>query len=215
MAGTLGGGGWYTSDVTVTLEATGGEGGVDYTMYSVDGGSWTTYTVPFDVTADGVTTVEFYSVDMVGHEEEIDGVDVMIDTVAPSSAHSLDDYVVTLTATDASSGVDAIYYRIDGGSWIEYGSPFAVSGAGSHDVDCYAVDVAGNDGAVDSFSVAGEEDAPVTESDLDGTAGLLGWFVSEVEVSPDGRRRRWLRRRHHLLLHRRRFVGTHTRPRST
>jgi hypothetical protein len=183
LAGTLGGGGWYTSDVTVTLEATGGEGGVDYTMYSIDGGSWTTYTVPFDVTADGITTVEFYSVDMVGHEEEIDVVDVMIDTVAPSSAHSLDDYVVTLTATDASSGVDAIYYRIDGGSWIEYSSPFAVSGAGSHDVDYYAADVAGNDEASDSFSVAGEEDAPVTESDLDGTAGLLGWFVSEVEVT--------------------------------
>ena len=183
LDGTLGGGGWYVSDVTVTLDATGGDGGVDYTNYSVDGGSWTTYTAPFDVSGEGVTTVEFFSVDMAGNEEDIKSVDVMIDTVAPSTSYSLDGYTVTLAGSDASSGVETSHYSIDDGAWTTYSGSFTVTGSGSHTVEFYSVDVAGNEEAVDSFSISAEEDPPTTEASIAGTEGLLDWYVSDVEVT--------------------------------
>ena len=183
LDGTLGGGGWYVSDVTVTLEATGGDGGVDYTNYSIDGGSWTTYTAPFDVSGEGVTTVEFFSVDMAGNEEDVKSVDVMIDTVAPSTSYSLDGYTVTLTGSDASSGIGTTRYSIDDGAWTTYSGPFTVTGSGSHTVEFYSVDVAGNEEAVDSFSISAEEDPPTTEASIAGTEGLLDWYVSDVEVT--------------------------------
>lgn len=63
-------GGVYTSDVTVTLSATDAGSGVNYTMYKVDGGAWTTYiNTPFTVSGNGEHTVAFYSVDLAGNVE--------------------------------------------------------------------------------------------------------------------------------------------------
>jgi hypothetical protein len=59
----------YISDVTVTLTATDDHSGVDYTMFKLDSGVWTTFTAPFVVSADGVHTVLFYSVDNAGNIE--------------------------------------------------------------------------------------------------------------------------------------------------
>jgi hypothetical protein len=51
---------------------------------------------------------------------------------------------VLLTATDTESGVDQIFYKIDGGVWSEYSLPIALSDDGIHQVSYYAVDRAGN-----------------------------------------------------------------------
>ncbi len=42
-------GGIYFSNVTVTLNATDYESGVNYTKYKLDDGAWMTYTTPFIV----------------------------------------------------------------------------------------------------------------------------------------------------------------------
>jgi hypothetical protein len=60
----------YTSDVTVTLTATDDMSGVNFTKYKLDDGAWTTYSVPFVVSADGAHTVLFYSVDIAGNVED-------------------------------------------------------------------------------------------------------------------------------------------------
>jgi hypothetical protein len=62
-------GGVYTSNVMVTLTAIDSGSGVNYTMYKIDNGVWTTYTAPFIVTGNGNHTVSFYSVDNVGNIE--------------------------------------------------------------------------------------------------------------------------------------------------
>jgi hypothetical protein len=69
LDGTLQGG-VYTSDVTMTLTAVDTISGVNYTMYKLDDGSWTTYTVAVVVTVDSAHSVLFYSVDNAGNREE-------------------------------------------------------------------------------------------------------------------------------------------------
>ncbi len=61
----------YISDVTVILTATDDNSGVNYTMYKIDDGAWTTYNeaAPFVVTGNGDHVVAFYSVDNAGNIE--------------------------------------------------------------------------------------------------------------------------------------------------
>ncbi len=51
---------------------------------------------------------------------------------------------ISLSATDDHSGVDTIYYILDGGSTSTYTSPISVSTDGNHDIEYWAVDNVGN-----------------------------------------------------------------------
>ncbi len=51
---------------------------------------------------------------------------------------------VSLAASDSGSGVAAVYYTVDAGSRQTYKGAFSVSGAGSHVVSYWAVDLVGN-----------------------------------------------------------------------
>ncbi|MEA2054442.1 MAG: lamin tail domain-containing protein [Candidatus Thermoplasmatota archaeon] len=62
--------GWYVTNVTVTLDATDDDSGVNYTKYKIGEGDWMDYTQPFVVENDGNNTVEYYSVDIAGNQEE-------------------------------------------------------------------------------------------------------------------------------------------------
>jgi hypothetical protein len=53
-------------------------------------------------------------------------------------------YTVTLTAADDLSGVKETFYRINGGSWTLYTSPFALYGSANTTLDFYSIDNAGN-----------------------------------------------------------------------
>ena len=50
---------------------------------------------------------------------------------------------ITLTATD-DKGIDATYYRIDGGAWLKYTAPITINIDGEHWIDYYSIDVTGN-----------------------------------------------------------------------
>ena len=91
----------------------------------------------------------------------LETISIGIDGTAPTSDDSLDPadptgengwYIgtvtVTLTADDGSedwqSGVDNIFYKIDGGSTMTYSDPFDVSSNGEHTVTYWAEDNVGN-----------------------------------------------------------------------
>jgi len=59
----------YISDVTVALNATDSESGVDHSMYNLDNTTWTRYTAPFVVSSNGTHTVQYYSIDKTGNIE--------------------------------------------------------------------------------------------------------------------------------------------------
>ena len=163
LNGTLGENGWYTSTVTVTLTASDPTSGVASVAYRIDDGAWQTYSGPFTVD-EGEHTVEYRATDAAGNEEAVNSLGVNIDTVTPTTSIDLsgslgnEDWyttaiAVTLTASDATSDVASISYRIDSGVWEEYTGPFTVEGDGARTVEYYATDVAGNEEAFKSFDV--------------------------------------------------------------
>jgi len=86
--------------------------------------------------------------------------DTVPPVVSPSLAGTLSGTVytskvtVTLAATDASSGVAATYYSLDGAAFKKYSAPFAASAYGAHTVKYYATDVAGNTATTQSVNFA-------------------------------------------------------------
>jgi hypothetical protein len=195
LSGTSGINGWYKSSVTVALSASdGGGSGVKYINYSVDGSSWRTYGAPLSVSTEGKHTVDYYSVDNVGNEEIAESKSFKIDSNVPSTRFELTGtagangwYVsnveVSLSASDATSGIQYTRYRIDGGVWHAYGAPVTFNIDGQHDFDYYSVDMAGNSETSNSMDVKIDKTAPEIAVALNGTLGLVGWFVSEVNVT--------------------------------
>jgi hypothetical protein len=78
-----------------------------------------------------------------------------VDTVPPTTTGTLSGTVIhgwysspvtfTATATDDVSGVDEIYYKIDGGSTLTYSAPITISTNGEHYIEYWAVDNVGNE----------------------------------------------------------------------
>jgi len=133
--GTIGGYGWYVSDVEVTLTAADNEGGsgVAETKYSLDGGeTWNTYTSPFTVTADGYHVVLARSWDNAGNDEgppafekvKIDQTPpILTETVVPSEIERIRKGVM-VTVDYRGSGQDSasgMYYITNTVLIDEYG----------------------------------------------------------------------------------------------
>jgi len=79
--------GWNNSPPTVTLSADDGTGsGVDKTEYSLDGGAFTTYTAAFQVSGDGIHTLEYRSTDRAGNAEATASLAIRVDTGAPEAS---------------------------------------------------------------------------------------------------------------------------------
>jgi len=113
--------GWNNSDVTITLTAQDNEGGsgVSKTEYSLDNINWTTYTTPFNITAEGTTTVYYKSTDNLNNTESPKPLEIKIDKTPPAiasqtlpSPNSLGwnntDVTVSFVASDTLSGIASI-----------------------------------------------------------------------------------------------------------
>jgi hypothetical protein len=85
---------------------------------------------------------------------------------------------VTLSASDALSGVEAIEYRLDGADPLTYEGPVLVSGDGVHSLEYYATDTAGNVEMARTGTVRIDGSAPSTVHDAPS-----GWVSGPVLVS--------------------------------
>ena len=115
--------GWYVNDVTVTLNATDNESGVNITKYRIDEAPWGTYTDPFILSNDGDDIlIEYFSIDTAGNSESVKNATVNIDQTMPSILLSYTtegnvlrgwEIILNATANDKMSGMNRVefYYN--------------------------------------------------------------------------------------------------------
>ena len=159
LSGTLGGGGWYTTAVSVTLSCDDPQpgSGCNATTYSINGGTTTTYSGAVTVTADGTYTVTFRSTDKAGNIEADKTTSFKIDKTAPTTTASLSGTLglggwytsavdVTLSCTDnlGGSGCNVTTYSLDGGPSTTYSGAVTVTADGTHSISYHSTDVATN-----------------------------------------------------------------------
>jgi hypothetical protein len=209
VAGTSGLDGWFVSPAAVTLSAIDATTGVKSTYYRVNGGLWQTYMAGINVAADRINVIEYYSTDNAGNTEGINSITVKIDKVGPTSTIGLgstmgqNDWYIgaatySLTAADATSGLGQTLYRIDGGAWTTYAGPFVITVDGTHLIDYYSKDAAGNVEARQTTSIKMDCAAPIIEidspmGDVDDSNVNILWRgrdymsgLDRIELSVDG-----------------------------
>ena len=114
---------WYINNITVTLNATDTESGVNITKYRIDEASWETYTEPFILSNDGDDIlIEYFSIDTAGNSETVKNVTVDIDRTKPViwleyTWEEIGDhyYVIIMTAdcSDAMSGMERVEFYLN------------------------------------------------------------------------------------------------------
>ena len=148
LVGTEGLNGWYTSNVTVTLSVQSSVSGVT-TAYSYDNVVWHSYTGPFNISAEGTTTLYYNSTDSSGLVEDTKMATIKIDKTPPDL--TLETLIipgkgvnVTITATDKVSTVTDTAYKENGGRWTRYLYPVTLTEEGTVSFHYRAMDEAGN-----------------------------------------------------------------------
>lgn len=200
--------GEYISSATVTVEATDEGSGVDKVEFAVGAdGAWQPYTAPVVVDQVGDHSIRYRATDKAGNSAEEKKEDFKVvspptdDTEPPETSATvtgekdadgnyLDMATVTVTASDAGSGVNTIEYAIGAdGAWQAYTAPVMVHEAGAHVVRYRAADKAGNaaEEKKEEFTVvaAPAEDTtpPEVTAKVDGTKNSDGGYITSAKVT--------------------------------
>jgi hypothetical protein len=185
-----------TAKATVTVTATDSGSGVKSTEYKLDAGAWTAYTAPVEVTAAGSHMLHYRATDNANNVSPEGMVSFTVtgppDTTPPTTNASVAGNntakaTVTVTATDAGSGVKSIEYKLDSGAWTAYTTPVEVTAAGSHMLHYRATDNANNvspEGMV-NFTVTAPPDAtaPNTSATVTGAKDPQGNYLGSATVT--------------------------------
>jgi hypothetical protein len=189
--------GWVRADASVLLAATDTAGGlpgsgVAATYYTLNGGSRQTYgAAPFAVTAEGATSVEYWSVDAVGNTESPKTGTVRIDKTPPvfsddRSALYESTATVTMAVSDTGSGLRDVQY-FDGSSWVATSGPWVfVDGAGGDYSRAFrAFDIAGNQSDYTLAYSIRLPGSPSTTLTVSPPPNAAGWTNADAMVSLD------------------------------
>ncbi|MFI2369310.1 OmpL47-type beta-barrel domain-containing protein [Streptomyces sp. NPDC018833] len=200
--------GAYIGQATLTVGATDAGSGVDRVEYAVGAvGPWQPYTAPVVVDEIGTHTVRYRASDKAGNTAAEKSVDFTVvapptgDTTPPETSATvsgdkddqgryIDMATVTVTASDAGSGVNTIEYAMGAdGAWQPYTAPVMVHQAGAHTVRYRASDKAGNTAAeksVDFTVVAPPTDdttPPETSATVSGDKNSDGAYIGRAAVT--------------------------------
>src|SRR5207247_8576221 len=116
-----------------------------------------------------------------GHRARDRSVGVLVDTTPPASAGVLhgstgdngwyrSNVTVSLNASDATSGVGPISYRLDNGSWLVYQGAFVLTN-GEYVLEYFATDAAGLVEPTHTTTIRINTIAPITTAAVSGTVG--------------------------------------------
>jgi len=188
--GTLGINGWYTSPVTLQINAADPLSGVASIENRLDAGSW----MPGNILIldEGEHTVEARATDKAGNLSAVTSATttgIKVDTTAPTLSLALtgtlgknawyfSNVTVTASVSDATSGIALTEHRLNGGSW-QSGTSVTASTDGPHTVDFRTTDQAGNQTSSSrSFKI--DQTMPLLSFTPTGTSGENGWYLSDV-----------------------------------
>ena len=157
ISGILGSNNWFTSDVVVWLNATdAGGSGLNGTYRNLDGSGWEISAGEMVISTWGVHTIEFYSEDNAGNEEDVRQVEVKIDESPPILEFEQAQNVsfpsggtakITWNASDQVSGIDHYELSVDGKPFqLIESNTITLTGlpAGKHFIIVRAIDDAGH-----------------------------------------------------------------------
>lgn len=165
-AAPTGANGWWTGPVSaaVAAEGLGAEAQVRVAAAGTDIGAvdWQATTKPLAIDDDGEWLVQARAVNEYGGESAVAEAVIRIDAAVPVSVGIRDGRMVTVTATDETSGVVTTEYSLDGGdTWDAVTGPIALSDAGGT-VMHRATDAAGNVSTVGEVVVPAAEPGSIT-----------------------------------------------------
>ncbi len=195
ITGTLGNNNWYTSAVSIVLQAMDNVA-VAGIHYAVDGvKSYTGFDqIAQPVAADGNHTIDFYAVDTTGNTEKLNTINISVDATAPQTQASFSGTTgnngwyrsavqMSVTGTDATSGVAKTECSFDGMSWTSYSAPIDITTDGVTTITCRSVDEAGNSGAPITGIISIDTMAPLVSTIVpaNGSKGVA--LASDVSVA--------------------------------
>ncbi|TYC03947.1 DUF1349 domain-containing protein [Micromonospora sp. WP24] len=148
--------GWHDGTIPVVLTSTDAGSGVKTVEWSLDGGAWTPYSEPVEVTGDGEHELLFRSTDSAGNAETLKSAVLRIDGTKPTLLVSgladgqlygdSQDVRVSWQAVDPTSGIASVAGELDGRPYASgtlqamYELPL-----GLHELTVTATDKAGNE----------------------------------------------------------------------
>ena len=176
---------WHTADVSISLAASDTLSGLapGTLRYRIGGGSWVTGN-SLALTADGTHTIEARADDLAGNTRTIifsvplDKTPPTLSTFAPGGWINASG-AVSATAGDATSGLDSVTHRVNGGAW-QAGTDASIAIEGVHDVEFRATD---NAGLVTTRSTTIRVDlTPPSLSASPTPDGLNGWYITSPTI---------------------------------
>ncbi|SCK32208.1 Copper binding protein, plastocyanin/azurin family [Streptomyces sp. WMMB 714] len=197
----------YIGMATVSVSATDeGGSGVDTVEYALGDGGYQAYTGPVMVHETGEHTFRYRATDKDGNVAEEKSVKFTVvapptdDTTPPETSATVDGeqdadgaYIgtatVTVTASDAGSGVNKVEFALGDGEFQPYTAPVTVHEPGEHTVRYRATDKAGNAADVKTvqFTVVEqpEEDTtpPETTASTEGEQNSDGHYLGKATVT--------------------------------
>jgi parallel beta-helix repeat protein len=151
--------------------------GVDSIWYKIDGSSWFKYPGNFVILSPGLHTIYYNSTDIFGNMESPKSIEIYVDDASPVSTLGISgpqldilgttyvtSYTVFSLTTDdgLGSGIAKLEYRIDGGTWISYTTPFSIISPGVHAIEFNATDNLGNSESTQALLIYVDDASPAT-----------------------------------------------------
>ena len=189
-AGTPGGAGYYTSDVTMTATSIDATSGIALVEYRMDGGVWKTGAT-MTISSNGTHTVDFRTTDAAGLRTtgsqtiKLDKTPPTISFTPSGTSGSNGWYTssvsLAISAADTVSGVSSLQYSLDNGTSWTTGNTVTL-GDGVNTIMGRSADLAGNLSTV-TTSVKVDTVAPGLSVMPSGTNGKNGWYVSNIRLT--------------------------------
>jgi uncharacterized repeat protein (TIGR01451 family) len=153
FSGDIGLNGWYISSVTFFLTAIDNTSGVNHTLYKIDVTEWIEYTTPLILSTDGTYALKYYSIDLAGNVEPVNGpFTIKIDQSLPSITLTkekigFNQVKFNAEVSDETSGIERVEFILDGvlqSNDTQAPYEWIWTGIGDHQVTATAYDMAGN-----------------------------------------------------------------------